>query len=175
MLEKMHWSEVALWGVALTALVIAAAPSFAQASGKNATAQSLRSASVERGRYLAKVAGCNDCHTAGYMPTAGKVPESEWLKGDALGWNGPWGTTYAPNLRIFMSKLREDQWVQFAKAAQLRPPMPWFTLHDMTEADQRALYRFVKTLGPVGEQAPAYLPPGVAPKGTFVSFPAPPR
>ena len=26
---------------------------------------------VERGRYLAKIAGCNDCHTPGYPQAAG--------------------------------------------------------------------------------------------------------
>jgi mono/diheme cytochrome c family protein len=175
MLNKYHWSEFALWGVALTALVLAAAPTFAQGATKDATAKHADAVSVERGKYLAKTAGCNDCHTAGYMANAGKVPQSEWLKGDTLGWNGPWGTTYAPNLRILMSKLTEEQWVHFAKTAQLRPPMPWFGLRDMTEADHRSLYRFVKSLGAPGEPAPAYLPPGVAPRGSFVQFPAPPQ
>jgi mono/diheme cytochrome c family protein len=29
---------------------------------------------VERGRYLVKIAGCNDCHTAGYTQANGAVP-----------------------------------------------------------------------------------------------------
>lgn len=33
--------------------------------------------SVERGRYLAKVAGCNDCHAPRYAQTAGKVAEKQ--------------------------------------------------------------------------------------------------
>ena len=41
---------------------------------------------VERGRYLTHVAGCNDCHTPGYAAADGRVPESLWLTGDALGW-----------------------------------------------------------------------------------------
>ena len=41
--------------------------------------------SVERGRYLAKIAGCNDCHTPGYAQMDGKVPEKLWLTGDQLG------------------------------------------------------------------------------------------
>jgi hypothetical protein len=47
---------------------------------------------VERGRYLVSIAGCNDCHTANYPVRGGKVPEAEWLTGDALGWRGPWRT-----------------------------------------------------------------------------------
>ena len=47
-----------------------------------------------RGRYLVQIGGCNDCHTPGYAMSGGKVPEKQWLTGDAVGWNGPWGTTY---------------------------------------------------------------------------------
>lgn len=126
--------------------------------------------SIERGRYLARTTGCNDCHTAGYLPAAGQVPEAAWLKGDATGWNGPWGTTYAPNLRLFMARLGEDQWLEYARSVELRPPMPWFGLRAMTDTDLRSLYRFVRQLGAPGEQAPAYLPPGVTPQGVYVQF-----
>ena len=37
---------------------------------------------IERGRYLVKVGGCNDCHTAGYGMSAGKIAEKDWLQGD---------------------------------------------------------------------------------------------
>ena len=30
---------------------------------------------VERGRYLVQIAGCNDCHTAGYVQAGGSIPE----------------------------------------------------------------------------------------------------
>ena len=40
------------------------------------------SKSLDRGRYLVKIAGCNDCHTPGYAEIAGKVPEDQWLTGD---------------------------------------------------------------------------------------------
>ena len=118
---------------------------------------------VERGRYLVKVAGCNDCHTRDYILKTGDVPEKDWLQGDTLGWNGPWGTTYAPNLRIKMQSLTEDQWVQYAASAQLRPPMPWYALRQMTPDDLRAIYRFIRTLEPVGEPAPPALAPGAEP------------
>ena len=130
---------------------------------------------IERGRYLVKIAGCNDCHTPGYAPSAGKVPESAWLTGDALGWSGPWGTTYPSNLRIALSKMSEAQWVKNARSVEYRPPMPWFALRDMKDQDLRAIYAFVRQLGPLGDPAPAYLPPGQAPKGPAVQFPAPPK
>ncbi len=120
---------------------------------------------VERGRYLVKIAGCNDCHTPGYLMNEGRISEALWLTGDSFGWSGPWGTTYASNLRILLSGLTEDGWVQYARSLRTRPPMPWFNLNEMEEADLRAIYRFVRSLGSAGEPAPAYLPPGAKPAG----------
>lgn len=130
---------------------------------------------LERGRYLVKLGGCNDCHTPGYAQSGGKVEEKQWLVGDRLGWRGPWGTTYASNLRLFMQPLSEDQWVQVAHTLQTRPPMPWFTLRSLQERDLRAMYKFIKHLGPAGEQAPSYLPPDREPPQPYVQFPQPPK
>ena len=130
---------------------------------------------VQRGRYLVKVTGCNDCHTPGYAAAGGKIPESQWLTGDRLGWRGPWGTTYAINLRLYMRDMSEAKWVQRAKTMETRPPMPWFALHDMTDQDLKAIYHYVNALGPAGEPAPVYLPPGKDPQQPYVQFPAPPK
>jgi mono/diheme cytochrome c family protein len=130
---------------------------------------------VQRGRYLVKVTGCNDCHTAGYAVSGGKVPEAQWLTGDRLGWSGPWGTTYPANLRLYMAPMTEKGWVQTAKSLKTRPPMPWFALHDMTEQDLKAIYRYVAWLGPAGEKAPAYVPPGKTPQTPVVQFPSAPN
>ncbi|MBE7941425.1 MULTISPECIES: cytochrome C [Ramlibacter] len=129
---------------------------------------------IERGRYLVTIGGCNDCHTPGWGPTGGKVPEQEWLVGDKVGFSGPWGTTYPANLRLLMQGMTQAQWVQSASTRQLRPPMPWFNLHAMTPEDLAAIYAFVHALGPRGEAAPAYLPPGQKPAGPAILFPAPP-
>lgn len=136
-----------------------------------AAAQQKSDASVARGRYLVGIAGCNDCHTPNFAPSGGKVAEKEWLTGDALGWRGPWGTTYAPNLRLSMPRLTEDEWVKKAKTLSTRPPMPWFNLHRMSEADLRAMYRYVRHLGPAGKPAPDYVPPDRTPAGPYVQFP----
>jgi mono/diheme cytochrome c family protein len=130
---------------------------------------------VARGRYLVKVSGCNDCHTAGYLPANGEVPASQWLTGDGFGWRGPWGTTYGANLRLFMADLSEDEWVEAAKTLQRRPPMPWFNLNAMAEADLRAIYQFTRSLGDPGKPAPDYVPPGEEPKTPYAQFPSPPE
>lgn len=125
----------------------------------------------EWGRYLVVVGGCNDCHTPGYGANGGKVPEKQWLTGDRLGWKGPWGTTYPANLRLLVSTMSADQWVDLAKHREMRPPMPWFTLRAMKEQDLRAIYGFIRSLGPAGEPAPAYVPPGQSPNGPVIQFP----
>jgi mono/diheme cytochrome c family protein len=126
---------------------------------------------VERGRYLVKTTGCNDCHTAGYAQSGGKVAEKDWLQGDRLGWQGPWGTTYATNLRLHFSQLTEEQWLHQARQMQARPPMPWFGLRDMSDADLKAIHAYIKAAGPAGAPAPAYLPPGQPAQGPVVKFP----
>ncbi|HXZ44261.1 MAG TPA: hypothetical protein VEH53_05485 [archaeon] len=40
---------------------------------------SLVNAKPPSSKYLVMISGCNDCHTAGYAPSGGKVPEREWL------------------------------------------------------------------------------------------------
>jgi hypothetical protein len=64
-MKRLHWSEFALWGVAIIAVILAAGPAFAQSSKP----------SVERGGYLAKIPGCNDCYTANYGISGGQTPK----------------------------------------------------------------------------------------------------
>lgn len=127
-----------------------------------------------RGRYLVQIAGCNDCHTRGYAQSGGKVDESLWLTGDDLGWRGPWGTTYASNLRLAVKGMTGEQFVKYARS-EFRPPMPWFNLRDMRDKDVKAIYAYLKHLGPAGKPAPSYVPPDKSPDGPHVQFPAPPK
>jgi mono/diheme cytochrome c family protein len=128
-------------------------------------------AQIERGRYLVKISGCNDCHTPGYATNNGEVDEKLWLTGDKLGWSGPWGTTYASNLRTLLAGMSEQQWVKHARTMKPRPPMPWFNVRIMTEADLKAIYAYTRSLGRAGEAAPQYVPPGTQPAGPVVQFP----
>jgi mono/diheme cytochrome c family protein len=143
--------------------VVLAAPAVAQNKAQDPL--------VKRGRYVVVIGGCNDCHTAGYAPSGGKVPEAQWLLGDGLGWNGPWGTTYATNLRLYMQGMTEEQWVKTAKGLNARPPMPWFNVREMSTTDLRAMYRYIRSLGAAGKPAPAYLPPDKTPPQPYVAFP----
>jgi mono/diheme cytochrome c family protein len=153
----------------LLAACIAAAGAPAFAAGPQEPVP--RKDEVARGRYLVQVAGCNDCHTPGYGPKEGKVDEKLWLTGDALGWSGPWGTTYATNLRLMLNGMSRGQWITHAKTMKPRPPMPWFNVHAMSEGDLGAIHAYTRALGPAGSPAPAYVPPGQKPAGPVVRFP----
>lgn len=122
---------------------------------------------IAKGEYLVRIAGCNDCHTPGYGQSGGKVPKQQWLTGSGQGFMGPWGTTYPSNLRLNLSKMSETEWLVYSSTFHTRPPMPDFTVRDMSEEDRRALYRFVTSLGGTGTEAPAYLPPGQQPAAPY--------
>ncbi len=125
---------------------------------------------IEAGRYLAIVAGCNDCHTHGYLQTEGDVPEEQWLAGSGLGWRGPWGTTYASNLRLSAQTLSEESWVQVLQTRTELPPMPWMNTNRMSAADARALHAYIRSLGPLGEPVPEPIPPDQEPSTAYLSL-----
>jgi len=131
---------------------------------------------IERGRYLVHIAGCNDCHTTGYAPSGGKIPEREWLKGDAVGFRGPWGTTYPSNLRLYFAAFSEAAFIADVRSGRMRPPMPWFNLAAMTDDDLRAIRIYARSLGEPGAPTPAYVTPDTEPNTPYIVFvPQPPK
>jgi mono/diheme cytochrome c family protein len=128
-------------------------------------------ASIEHGRYLVQISGCNDCHTEEFMDKGGNVPEQDWLQGSRRGWYNEEGTTYATNLRLLISRLDETQWVTMAHTMKTKAPMAWYRLREISDSDLRAIYRYVRWLGPAGQPAPQALPPGVTPPEPYINFP----
>ncbi len=125
----------------------------------------------EAGKYLILIGGCNDCHTPGWDISGGKLPESEWLVGNKIGYRGPWGTTYPSNLRILVNTITEDEWVNMFRTRKERPPMPWHNYHQISDKDLRAMYRFIKSLGPKGDSILSktwYVPPDKEPKTPYI-------
>ena len=123
--------------------------------------QSPRGATVENGRYLAgSVANCWACHTA-------RNPNTGELTGPLYGGtkaytddNDPGRTWSPPNLTPDPKTGRsaiftEDQFVARFRAGTVIPgsPMPWQAFRLMTDDDIRAIYRFLKTLPPVENDA----------------------
>lgn len=159
-------AAIALTGLTLAVFAFAGPGERAEVTLK-ATANTT---SIERGRYIVKTAGCNDCHTPGYAQSGGLLEEGQWLVGDSVGWQGAWGVTYPINLRLFVGSMTADQWLKVARQPA-RPPMPWFALRDMTDADLLAVYEYIRHLGPSGKAAPAFVAPGLKPATPVVTFP----
>ncbi len=173
----------------ITALIMAPAmlaslsgcsgPSAAEPSANKAVAAAHVAAAsqIEAGRYIVKIGGCNDCHTDGYVQTNGDSPaEADWLTGSAVGYQGPWGVSYPPNLRLSFQNMTEEDFLDLAHKGEGRPPMPWPSLKRMNDDDLRAVYAYIHSLGARGQPAPAPLSPGVAPSTpVFVMEPKMPR
>ena len=115
-------------------------------------------ATVARGRYLVTISGCNDCHTPGGMEKGPAVPEKDWLTGVPVGLQGPWGTSYASNLRLVINGMTEAQWLQHARQPRL-PPMPWFNYRHMTDEDLNAVFAYLRTIKPIHNEVQTPLPP----------------
>jgi mono/diheme cytochrome c family protein len=124
-----------------------------------APAVATHQADIRHGRYLIATSGCNDCHTAGFMQNDGHIAEADWLTGNNMGWQGPWGTTYPANLRLLVQQMDETAWVAHARMP-FRPPMPAPSMRAMSDTDLIAMYRYIKHLGAKGLPAPAYVMPG---------------
>lgn len=130
-------------------------------------------ASVGEGARIAIIGGCHDCHTVGYGESGGQVDPAAALKGNPVGYGGPWGVTYAKNLRLVAAEHTEDSWVDYLKSFKAGPPMPWYNVHAFTEAEMRSLYQYIKSLGDPGEPTPENVPPGAPVTTPYVDLGTP--
>ncbi|MFL6605459.1 MAG: hypothetical protein ACJ8R9_29560 [Steroidobacteraceae bacterium] len=145
--------------ITLAGLAVAAVTASAARPGGPGAPLQANGDSIAHGRYLATISGCHDCHTPGFARNGGHAPAGSWLTGSGVGYQGPWGTSYPANLRLTVQSMTEAQWLVFARAER-RPPMPWFSLREMTDRDLTDIYRFIHSLGPTGLPAPASVRPG---------------
>jgi hypothetical protein len=183
----MAWATMS--GVLATAGVAAAQ------SGPLATAarQSVQERRVARGRELVFSIGCNDCHTPKKMgakgpeldlprllsghreevelPPAPALPPGPWgvvTTMELTAWNGPWGTSYAPNLTpdedtglgiwtedMFLGALRTGR--HMGQSRPILPPMPWDVYGRLPDEDLKSIYAFLRSIPPVKNRVPAPL------------------
>lgn len=163
-----RWIPAAMVGVAV--LAVTACEGREATETDHAAIAVMAPNPVEAGRYIVEIGGCNDCHTDGFMEVGTAIPESERLVGSVVGFRGPWGTTYPPNLRLSAQSMTEEQWVEMLTTRTGMPPMPWWSVNAMSDTDKRAVYQYLRHLGPAGEVRSAALPPGVEPLGPWMDF-----
>jgi hypothetical protein len=118
----------------------------------------------DAGEYLLVVGGCNDCHTPGWSKSEGSMPRTEWLTGNPKGFTGPWGTSYAINLRLAVRSMSRAEFIESVRTTRAKPPMPWFNISRLSDRDLSAAYQFLYDLGAKGEATPADVPPAQTPE-----------
>lgn len=97
---------------------------------------------------------------------------------DLTAWIGPWGTSFTANLTPdetgtrnwsfdnFKKALREGKFKGLDGTRPLMPPMPWQMIGMSTDADLAYLWAYLRSLPPIKNVVPDYIPPaGAQPQG----------
>jgi len=153
--------------MSIVRLVAATAAAIVLFSGVSASAAP-SAATLARGRALVVFGTCNDGHTAGWREADGNVPVARWMTGSSVGFRSASGTSYPTNVRLEFQTMPESQWLQAVHTRAGHPPMIWQDLRAVPDADLRAIYQFIKSLGPAGVLAPAAIPPWREPATPYV-------
>lgn len=94
-----------------------------------------------------------------------------FMTGDLTAAVGPWGITFASNLtpdptgignwtfENFKLALVEGKFKGIETGRTILPPMPWQSLGTMEEEDMKAIFAYLKSLKPIENQVPGYIPP----------------
>ena len=112
------------------------------------------------------------------MPPAPK-PAAPWLWTGAAtntAFAGPWGVTYAINLtpdpttgigggvwneEVFLKAIKTGK--HFGVERPIQPPMPWDGYRNLSDADLKAVWAYLRTIKPMKNLVPDYEPPPAAP------------
>ena len=134
------------------------------------------SKSIKHGEFLVNYGACNDCHTPGWSENNGQSPKDMLLVGGGTNFQGPWGTTYPPNLRLLVQTLTAKQWVAKLRSLKSRPAMPWWTFRYLSDKDLADMYAYIHSLGPAGKPAHDWVAPGQDAPAPYLKLvlPAPP-
>lgn len=142
--------------------------------GTDASAQT----AAERGKYLVTIMGCTDCHTDGAL--AGRPNGARFLAGSAIGFGGPDGVVYPPNLTSD-ADTGLGRWTDAQIVAAMRtglrpdgrilaPIMPWPGYSHLTDEDAQAIVAYLRSLPPVAFRVPAPVPSGESPRFPYLAL-----
>jgi len=103
---------------------------------------------------------------------AGTLGPNKWgalATADLTAWTGPWGTSFAANLTPDASGLGSWTLADFEKTMRsgkhlgggrpILPPMPWFNMAALSDAELKALFAYLKSVPPIANRVPEPLPP----------------
>jgi mono/diheme cytochrome c family protein len=127
-------------------------------------------ATLAHGKALVLFGTCNDCHTPGWREADGNVVAGRWMTGSTIGFRTATGTSYPTNVRIEFQAMPVDRWLQAVHTRAGHPPMVWQDLRALPDADLRAIYLFIKSLGPAGAPVPDAIPPWREPATPYIDM-----
>ena len=108
------------------------------------------------------------------------IHTGKWLLGgsDLTTWVGPWGISYPVNLtpdsatgtgtwteELFIKILRSGKFMGVDAGRPIMPPMPWQGIGKLTDEDLKSVFAYLKSLKPISNSVPAYVPPNEIPVG----------
>jgi len=99
--------------------------------------------------------------------------EGPWIWSGAAtntAFSGPWGVSYAANLtpdqNTGLGIWTEEMFIQAIRTGRhmgvsrpINPPMPWPAFRNASDADLKAIYAYLRSLKPVTNHVPDYVPP----------------
>ncbi len=138
----------------------------------------------DRGEYLSRIMDCGGCHTGGAL--AGRPDPRLNLAGSDIGFGIPEvGVFYPPNLtpdrETGLGTWSEAEIVRAVRTGVrpdgrvLAPVMPWHAYAALTDADARALARYLRSLPPVRNATPPMVGAGQTPTAPYLSVVIPGR
>src|SRR5262245_25179861 len=138
---------------------------------------------IERGKYLASLGGCMDCHNPGYF--FGKPDMARYLGGSEVGFEIPGlGIFHGPNLtpdkETGLGNWSTEEIVTAIQTGTrpdgrvLAPIMPWRPLSHLTKADATAIAEYLKSLPAVNNRVPGPFGPTENPTSFVMKIAAPP-
>jgi mono/diheme cytochrome c family protein len=138
---------------------------------------------VARGKYLATIGGCHDCHTPGYF--FGRPNMERQLSGSEVGFEMPGlGVFHGPNLtpdkETGLGSWSNEQIVTALQTGArpdgrlLAPIMPWKALAQLTKDDAFAIAVFLKSIPPVSNKVPGPFGPNESPTSFVMKIVPPP-
>lgn len=108
---------------------------------------------VKHGAHLVNLAGCADCHTP--QVRGESIPKMEFAGGTVL--SGPWGSAASANITpdptgipyydeaLFLEVIHTG----YVKARPLSPIMPVLVYKNLSDADLKDIFAYLRTLKPV--------------------------
>lgn len=155
-----------------TALLLSCAAIALSACGKSAEDK------IARGKYLATIAVCGDCHSPGAL--MGKPDEARYVGGSEVSFFIPdLGYFHPPNLTpdndTGLGKWSEEQIVTALRTGKrpdgrvLAPVMPWMSLAKLTDEDAYAIAAFLKSLPPTSNKVPDPLGAAQSPSAPYMT------